>query len=137
VSRTVRILGVAALGVALLAPAALACWDNTDDVIVKLKKLELSTEQLKEVFAFQKEHQEVVVRAHREGLGCRYHENHEAVFEKNAIGVLNDAQFEQHTGRARTEVESLQYQNRQLMKEIARLKAELKKLEAELAKAKQ
>ncbi|MDH3592923.1 MAG: hypothetical protein OER88_13645, partial [Planctomycetota bacterium] len=92
------------------------------------KKLKLSTVQIKEIFAFQKEHKAVVVRSHKEGLGCRYHENHEAVFQKKAIGVLTHTQFKQHTGRERTKVEKLTYENEKLKKEIARLKAEIARL---------
>jgi hypothetical protein len=117
-----------------LATEARACWDNTDQVIAKLKRLELSTDQLKDVFAFQKEHREVVERAHLEGLGCRYHENHHVVFEKKAIGVLDDGQFKRHTGRDRTEVESLEHENYLLKKRIAELEKRLKELEARLAK---
>jgi len=123
-----------ALLVALAAPAALACWDNSDRFIVSLKKLDLSTDQLKDIFAYQKEHRGVVARAHSEGLGCRYHENHDAVFEKQAVGVLTNAQFKTHTGRQRTQVESLTYENRLLKKEIVRLEALIKALQAQLAK---
>jgi hypothetical protein len=130
-SRSLRVFG-AVLIVALLAPQAFACWDNTDRVILQLKKLDLSTEQLKEIFALQKEHRAVITRAHEEDLGCRYHEDHEAVFQKKAIGVLTDTQFKKQTGRERNEVEALTYENYKLRKEIARLKAELEKLCAEL-----
>ena len=126
---------LSAFVVAIAAPAALACWDNSDRFIVTLKKLELSTDQLKDVFAYQKQHREVVARAHKEGLGCRYHENHDAVFEKQAVGVLTEAQFKSHTGRRRTQIESLTYENRLLRKEIVRLEALVKKLQAQLARA--
>ncbi len=125
---------VFALGV--IASNAVACWDNSDRIILQLKKLNLNTEQLKDVFLYQKEHKDVVARAHKEGLGCRYHENHDAVFEKKAVGVLTGAQFKKHTGRGRTQVESLKYDNRLLKKEIAKLKEMIKKLQAELAKLK-
>ena len=107
-----------------------------DRIILQLKKLDLNTEQLTNVFLYQKEHKDVVVRAHKEGLGCRYHENHDAVFEKKAVGVLTGTQFKKHTGRERTKIESLQYDTRLQTKEIAKLKEMIKKLEAELAKLK-
>ena len=134
VKRTLGLVAVALI-VGLIAPNAFACWDNSDALVVKLKKLKLSTEQLKDVFAYQKTHREVVVRAHREGLGCRYHENHDAVFEKQAVGVLTDSQFRQHTGRARSKIETMTYENRLLKKKVARLEARIKALETALRKA--
>ena len=68
------------------------CWDNTDKLIVKLKTLDLTTEQLKDVFAYQAEHRELMAASHEDGRGCRVHENHEVVFEKMSIGVLTDEQ---------------------------------------------
>jgi predicted RNase H-like nuclease (RuvC/YqgF family) len=129
-----RTLALVALGLVVgwAAPQAVACWDNTDLFVVKLKKLNLSTEQLKDVFVYQKQHKAVVDRAHREKLGCRYHENHEAVFQKQAIGVLTDAQFKKHTGRVRTKVESLEYENRLLKKKIAKMEKRIKALEKQL-----
>ena len=134
--RTTLLVCACAIAVGFVAQDASACWDNSDRIILQLKKLDLNTEQLKEVFVFQKEHRDVIKRAHAESLGCRYHENHDAVFQKKAIGILTDAQFKKHTGRDRTKVESLQFKNRQLQKEIVRLKALLKRLEAELARLK-
>ena len=131
---------VLALFLGLAAPAALACWDNSDLFVAKLKKASLTTEQLKEIFQLQKDHRAVVVRAHKEGLGCKYHENHELlVFEKQAVGVLNDEQFKKVQGRKRSKVESLTYENVQLKKRIAKMEkdlAELKKLIAAQAKKK-
>ena len=124
------------LAVGVIAPDASACWDNTDQVVLKLKKLNLNTEQLKDIFVYQKQHREVVVRAHREGLGCRYHENHDVVFEKQAVGVLTNTQFKQHTGRVRTKVEGLQHDNRVLRKRVDRLEKRLKELLAQLEKSK-
>ena len=125
-------IAVLALFIGLATPAALACWDNSDLFVAKLKKTSLTTEQLKEIFQLQKDHKAVVVRAHKEGLGCKYHENHEKlVFEKQAVGVLNDEQFKKVEGRKRTKVESLTYENVQLKKKLAKLErelAELKKL---------
>lgn len=133
-----RILVVVAFGLVVgwMAPQAVACWDNTDLFVVKLKKLNLSTEQLKDVFVYQKQHRAVVVRAHRERLGCKYHEDHEAVFQKQAIGVLTDAQFKKHTGRVRTKVESLEYENRLLKKKIEKMEKRIQALEKQLEEAK-
>ena len=131
-----KILGVVAVAlvVGLAAPAAFACWDNSDAMVVKLQKLKLTTEQLKDIVVLQKQHKAVVVRAHKEGLGCRYHENHDAVFEKQAVGVLSDAQFKTHTGRKRDKVESLTYENRMLKKKLEKLEKELKALKELVAK---
>ncbi len=97
------------------------CWDNTDQVIKKLKRLDLNTEQLKDVFVYQEAHRDVMKRAHTEGLGCRVHENHEAQFVKQSVGVLTDEQFEKYTGRERNEEEVLIYDNYLLVKEVAAL----------------
>ena len=129
-----RILGLA-LFVALAAPAAVACWDNSDLFVTKLRKAKLSTEQLKEIFVLQKQHRTVVMRAHAEGLGCKYHENHEKmVFEKQAVGVLNDDQFKKVVGRKRTKVESLTFENAALKKRLAKLEKQLAELKALLLK---
>lgn len=129
-----RIAGLA-LFVGIVAPAAVACWDNTDLFVTKLKKVNLTTEQLKELFDLQKQHRVVVKRAHTEGLGCKYHENHEKlVFEKQAVGVLNDEQFKKVQGRKRTKVESLTFENKQLKKKLAKLEKRLAALEKALAK---
>ena len=117
-----------ALVVGLLAPAAIACWDNSDVMVVKLKKLNLTTDQLKDLFVYHKAHKKVIERAHAESLGCRYHENHDAVFEKQAVGVLTDKQFRTHAGRKRTKVESLTFENRLLQKKIEKLEQQLKEL---------
>ncbi len=121
-----------ALTVGLVATDATACWDNSDQMILKLKKLRLNTEQLKDVFAYRAEHKAVVARAHKESLGCRYHENHDAVFEKAAIGVLTDEQFKKHTGRVRTRVESLEHENYTLRKKIERLEKLLAEMQKQL-----
>jgi len=128
-------LGVAALVIAVLSPAAYACWDNSDMFVAKLKKVNLTTEQLKEVFELQKQHKAVVVRAHKEGLGCRYHENHDKVFEKQAVGILNDDQFKKAIGRKRTKVESLTYENKVLKKKLAEMEKRLARLEAAIKAA--
>ena len=59
---TKRVLSLAVLSVsvAFFASEASACWDNSDGLILKLKRLDLNTDQLKEVFSFQKEHRAVV-----------------------------------------------------------------------------
>src|SRR5262245_47941398 len=84
---------------AFAAPAARACDDQTDQMVAKLKKLDLSTEQMKSIFAFQNEHKQFIAKSHKEGLGCRAHEDHQAVFEKAAFGVLDDTQFKKVAGR--------------------------------------
>lgn len=127
--KKVLMLSVFALVIAQFAPTASACWDNTDELIAKLKKLQLNNEQLDDVFALHKEHKAVVKRAHSEGLGCRYHEKHDAVFEKKAIGVLDGTQFKKFTGRDRTKVEALEYRNRQLEKKIEKLEKKIDELE--------
>ncbi|MHC4955208.1 MAG: hypothetical protein ACYTGZ_15245 [Planctomycetota bacterium] len=128
---TKRILGVVAIAlvIGIAAPTALACWDNSDLFVTKLQKAKLTTEQLKEIFELKKEHKAVVVRAHKEGLGCRYHENHEAVFEKQAVGVLTDEQFKKVVGRKRSKVESLTYENKMLKKKLAAMEKRLAALE--------
>ncbi|MDH3590862.1 MAG: hypothetical protein OER88_03230 [Planctomycetota bacterium] len=134
--RTLALALVAGGFLGMIAPSADACWDNTDAVVFKLKRLSLSTTQLKEIFTLHKEHKAVVTRAHREGLGCRVHEDHDAVFVKQAIGVLTNKQFKAYTGRIRTKVETLEYDNRQLKKELAQQRAELAKLRAEVKRLK-
>jgi predicted RNase H-like nuclease (RuvC/YqgF family) len=128
-------LAVVTLSIGLLAPAVYACWDNSDLFVAKLKKVDLTTEQLKELFDLREQHKAVVVRAHTENLGCSYHENHEKVFEKQAVGVLNDKQFEKAVGRKRTEVESLTYENKELKKRLAEMEKRLALLEAALKAA--
>jgi len=109
------------------------CWDNTDKLIVKLKTLDLTTEQLKDVFAYQAEHRELMAASHRDGRGCGVHENHEVVFEKMSIGVLTDEQFQKLEGRARNETETLRYENYLLEKEVQRMEKELAALKKQLA----
>ncbi len=129
-------VAAAALLFAAAAPAATACDDNTDVFVQKIQKLDLSTQQLKSVFAFHAEHKAFIAKSHREGLGCLAHERHQADFEKAAIGVLDDGQFKKMTGRVRTETESLRYENHLLKTEIERLKAELEALKKEIRAAK-
>ena len=109
------------------------CWDNTDTLIVKLKKLELNTEQLDDVFQYQREHRDLIAASHRDGRGCRFHEDHEVEFEKASIGVLTNDQFQQLKGRVRNETEGLRYDNYLLTKEVEQLKAQLEALRAQLA----
>lgn len=121
------VLFVGVAGVSALEPAPF-CYDNTDKLIVKLKKLDLTTDQLKDVFAYQASHREFMSACHKEGRGCRAHEHAEVDFEKNSIGVLTDEQFKKFKGRTRNESEQLRYENYLLKKEIARLKAQLESL---------
>jgi hypothetical protein len=104
------------------------CWDKTDQLIVKMKKVRLTNEQLIDVFAYQTEHRAVIKRAHSEDLGCRYHEDHQVDFQKSAFGVLTDEQFQKLNGRKRTEAEQLRYENYLLKKELEALKRELAEL---------
>ena len=133
-SKRILVLSLVGLALGVMAPKASACWDNTDEFVIKLKKVKLSTNQLKEIFVFQKQHKAIVVRSHKEGLGCRYHENHEAVFQKQAVGVLTDAQFKTAVGRKRTKVESLTFEHDQLKKKLAAMQKRLAQLEALLKK---
>lgn len=113
------------------APAARACDDNSDTVVAKLQKLDLTTEQLNQIFAYRKEHKDLIVKSHRDGSGCLVHERNGVVFEKQAVGILNDAQFKKYAGRERNETESLRYQNYLLKAEIEKLKKELELLKTQ------
>ena len=117
------------------AGTAHACWDNTDKTIKKMKKLDLTTEQLKDVFQYQKSHRELITQCHRDGSGCAKHERAEVDFQKNAYGVLDDKQFQKATGRERNEVESLRFENYRLKKANEKLKKELALLKASKAKS--
>ena len=126
-----RIATLLALGCFFLAAPAMAtlmCWDNTDTTIAKLRKVELNTTQLADIFKYQKDHRDLVARAHTERLGCQIHEANEAEFEKKAVGVLDDGQFQKFAGRKRTEIETLRYENYLLKKEIEQLKKALEEL---------
>src|SRR5262245_25709661 len=130
------LIALAACAFAFAAePAAKACDDNTDTTVAKLQKLDLTTNQLKAIFAYQAEHKAFIAKSHKEGLGCLAHEKHQADFEKSAFGVLDDSQFQKFTGRKRTEAESLRYDNYILRQEIERLKAELESLKKDVKKA--
>lgn len=129
--KKLAILSSVALVVGMFASSASACWDNTDLLVKKLQKLELTTEQLKDVFQYQKQHRDFVTMCHSEGKGCRVHENHEVEFQKNAYGVLTDDQFQKVVGRERTEVEKLRFENYKLKKENERLKKQLEQAKAE------
>ena len=129
-----KLLAVAVFALVLGANQASAfCWDNTDELIVKLKRLQLNTEQLKDVFQYQQQHRDLITSSHTDGRGCRHHEAMEVQFQKASIGVLTDAQFQQLQGRERNETETLRYDNYLLKKELARLKKELEALKAEFA----
>lgn len=123
---------VLALGVARVEAASF-CWDNTDKLIVKLQKLDLKTDQLKDVFQYQAKHRDLIVSSHKDGRGCRFHEHAEVDFEKASIGVLTDEQFQKLSGRDRNETEGLRYSNYLLNKEIARMQLQLAELRAQLA----
>jgi hypothetical protein len=116
--------GAAVLFVVAVSPA-MACHDRTDKTVVQLRQADLTTEQLKAIFEYQKEHKDLITKSHQEGLGCSVHENHQAVFEKAAFGVLKDEQFKKVVGRERTEAEALRYENYLLKQEVTRLKAEI------------
>jgi hypothetical protein len=129
------VFAACAFAVTAAAPAAKACDDNTDAMVAKLQKLDLTTNQLKAIFSYQAEHKAFIQKSHKEGLGCLAHEKHQAEFEKAAFGVLDEGQFEKATGRKRTETETLRYDNYILKQEIERLKAELEALKKDIKKA--
>lgn len=128
-----KMITACTLMLALSANASAFCWDNTDDLIVKLKRVQLNTEQLKDVFSYQQSHRDLIASSHQDGRGCQHHEAMEVEFQKKSIGVLNDDQFKKFTGRERTETESLRFENHKLQKELARLRQELALLKKELA----
>jgi len=136
--RKLCLLGAVLFGV-LLVPnvdaTAPFCWDKTDRLVVQLEKLDLTTEQLQDIFAFQEQHRDLMAACHEDGRGCGVHERAEVEFQKKSIGVLDDEQFEEHTGRKRTEAETLRYENHLLKKEIEALRAELAELKVQLAVA--
>lgn len=134
--RAIVTFAMAAVALVAAAPSLTACYDNTDQMVVRLRKLDLSTDQMKSVFAFQNEHRDFVKKSHSDRAGCLAHERHDLVFEKQAIGVLTDAQFKTYTGRVRSESETLTYQNYLLKTEIERLKAEIAALKAQAAQTK-
>ncbi len=124
-----KFLALGAIAFAMLfTPDATACWDNTDQIVKKIKQLDLTTEQLKDVFRYQKAHKDLITQCHRDGRGCGVHERAEKEFEKKAYGVLTDEQFEKVAKRKRTEVESLRYENHRLQKQNEKLQRELEKL---------
>jgi hypothetical protein len=125
-----RFVFPAALLLAIGALPAQACRDQTEQVIKKLKKIDVTMNQMKDVFELQKKQRGEITKAHTEGLGCKYHEDKEVDFEKAAFGVLDDAQFEKLMGRERNEIERLRHDNYTLVKEIEKLKAELEALRA-------
>ncbi len=124
-------LSVFAVAFAFGGPSALACNDRTDLVVQKVRKADLTTEQLKSIFQYQKEHRDLITKAHAEGLGCSHHENRVVDFEKASFGVLTDEQFQKVAGRVRNDEEKLRYENYLLKMEIARLKQELEALKKE------
>jgi hypothetical protein len=106
------------------------CYDNTDKLVVKLRKVQLTTEQLKDVFAYQQAHRDLIAASHANGQGCSHHEHMEVLFEKQSIGVLTAEQFKKFKGRVRNETEALRTENYLLKKELARLKQEMEALRA-------
>jgi hypothetical protein len=126
---------VLVLGVSQASANAPFCHDNTDKLIVQLKKVDLTTEQLKDVFVFQKQHREFVAQSHTDGRGCSAHERMEVTFERQSIGVLTDEQFKKYKGRVRNENEGLRYENYLLKKEVQRMKKEMEALKAEMKAA--
>ena len=130
-----KLIALVAFVVVLSVGQAFACYDNTDRLLVKLKKVDLTTEQLQDVFKYQKAHRDLIAASHEDGRGCSFHEHAEVDFEKASIGVLTDEQFEEFTGRARNEAESLRYENYLLKKELERMKLELAQLKAALEAA--
>jgi len=120
------------LGVSQASASAPWCHDNTDKLIVKLKKVDLTTDQLKDVFSFQKQHRDLISQSHSDGHGCSFHEKMEVTFEKQSIGVLTDEQFKKFKGRDRNETEGLRYENYLLKKEVQRMKKEMQALKAEM-----
>ncbi|MFN0204797.1 MAG: hypothetical protein ACKVS6_00600 [Planctomycetota bacterium] len=127
-NRCLVTLAAVAIAFFAAAPIARACDDNSDQVMQRLKKVDLTTEQLKQVFAYQNDHKNFITKAHKEGLGCRSHESNVAVFEKSAVGILSDDQFKKYSGRERNETETLRYQNYLLKQEIDKLKKEIESL---------
>ncbi len=108
------------------------CYDNTDKLVVKLKKVQLTTEQLKDIFQYQQEHRDLIAASHADGRGCTVHEHAELDFEKRSIGVLDDTQFKQLKGRVREEAEQLRYENYLLKKEVERMQQEMAALRAQM-----
>lgn len=124
-----KFLVLGSFAIAMLFPStASACWDNTDLLVKKIKKLELTTDQLKDVFQYQKAHKDLITQCHQDGRGCGVHERAEKEFEKKAYGVLTDEQFEKATSRKRSEVETLRYENYRLAKQNKKLQRELDRL---------
>jgi len=132
-----KFLALGALAIAMAFPStASACWDNTDLLVKKMKKLELTTEQLKDVFQYQKVHRDLITQCHQDGRGCSTHERAEKDFAKKAYGVLTDKQFEKVAKRKRSEVESLRFKNYKLEKDNAKLKRQIDQMKkAKKAKA--
>lgn len=128
-----KLLAVTAFVLAVGVAPASACWDHTDRLIEKLKKVNPTIVQLQDIFEYQQQHRDLIAHSHEEGLGCSTHERAEADFEKAAIGVLTDAQFEDLTGRPRNETETLRYENYTLRKELARLQQEIARLQEQIA----
>ncbi|MCB9898871.1 MAG: hypothetical protein H6825_12775 [Planctomycetes bacterium] len=137
--RKLLMLGAVLLACFVVVPHVDAhpfCYDQTDKLIVKLKKVDLTTEQLKDVFQYQKEQRALIAACHEDGRGCAVHEKAELDFQKRSIGVLTDDQFQKFAGRERTEEEQLRYDNYLLKKEVERLNAELAAMKQQMAEIK-
>ena len=117
----------------LAAPSALACYDNSDEIMVRLQELDMSRDLLDRVFAMKEAQQGFIRSCHAEHRGCKPHEDAETAFEATAIGYLGDAQFQTYTGRERTETESLRHENLLLQVRIEQLEKELAELRAAIA----
>ena len=61
------VFAACAFAVTAAAPAAKACDDNTDAMVAKLQKLDLTTNQLKAIFSYQAEHKAFIQSPTRKG----------------------------------------------------------------------
>ena len=127
---------------ALLAVGALvgnlksadACHDNWDEVIAKLRTLDLTKAQLDTFFSFEKKLAQRRAEDHRNGYSCSRHQVHVKAYEQTAIGMLDDDQFKKYTGRKRNEIESLRKEVEELKVEVASLKKQVAELRAAIKK---
>ena len=111
-----------------------ACHDNWDEVIAKLRTLDLTKVQLDTFFSFGKSLAQKRAEDHRDGYSCSHHQVHVKAYEQTAIGMLDDGQFKKYTGRERTEVESLRREVDELKVEVAALKKQMRELQAAMKK---
>ncbi|MCZ6690375.1 MAG: hypothetical protein O7H41_12290 [Planctomycetota bacterium] len=113
---------------------ASACHDNWDEIIVKLKAVDLTKVQMDQVFGMQKDLARLRSEDHRKGFSCSRHEVHVKAYEQTAIGLLDGNQFKKYTGRSRTEVEKLRKEVGELKAEVAELKKAIQELKAAIKK---